>query len=131
LRRAALISITTLGLVAALFAGWVLVYPSSDDPKNFRYVLWNAGIYKMNLDGVTAVMTHDVYPDRLVVGKSVSELREKFGFLLDPSQTTEYYRECNQTSASKNKKVLFLRSSPWMVILDGDRATGLVLCKGY
>jgi len=131
MRRAALISLMTMGLGAIFFAGWVLTYPSSDDPRNFRYVLWSGGIYKMNLDHVVAVMTHDVNPDRFVVGKSVSELRERFGFLLDPSQTTKYNSECNQTAALKNKKVLFLRTSPWMIILDGDKATGLVLCKGY
>lgn len=131
MRRAALILLVTMGLVATFFTGWVVVYPSSDDPKNFRYVLWKAGIYKMNLDDVTAVMTRAVSPDKLVVGKSVSELRERFGFLLDPSQTTEYYRECNATPAGRNKHVRFLRNSPWMVIFDGDKATGLVLCKGY
>jgi hypothetical protein len=131
MRRPLLIPLTFIVAVATFFGGWELTYPSDSDPKNFRYVFWKAGVWKMNLDTATATMVGDANRDKLVVGKSVSELRERFGFLLNPSQTTEYLRSCNQTPTWKDQKVLFLRNSPWMVVFEGDRATNLVLCKGY
>ena len=131
MRRRVLIPLTIIVAVGAFFGGWAVTYPDQNDPKNFRYVFWKVGVWKMDLDTATGAMVGDASRDKLVVGKSVSELRWRFGFLLEPSQVTEYYRRCNQSLAWKDKKVFYLRNSPWMVVLEGERATDLVLCKGY
>ena len=89
MRRPLLILLIFIVVLGAFFGGWELTYPSDSDPKNFRYVFWKAGARKMDLDAATAALVGDANRDKLVVGKSVSELRVRFGFLLDPSQKTE------------------------------------------
>ena len=111
------------------FGGWAATYPGSYDPKCISYVLWKAGVWKMNLDTATEVMVGDAGREKLVIGKSIPQLRERFGYLEDLSQTDGYNRLCHQLGRS-SEKVLFLRRSRWMVVFDGSKATDLVLCKG-
>jgi hypothetical protein len=109
---------------------WVLTYPEDSDPKNIKYVLWKAGLYRMDLDTAAETMIGDAYRNDLVVGKTKAQLRDRFGFLLTLADTTPYNRGCYQDSSLKDKNVLFIRQSPWMVVFDGDKATDLVLIKG-
>lgn len=119
----------TVAAVLVFFAGWMLVYPSPD-PKSIQYVLWKAGLCKMDLDTATGTMVGDAARNRLVIGKTQAELQAKFGYLLPLSKASEYFRTCVQGSAWDGRRVLFIRQSPWMVVFDGDKATDLVLIKG-
>jgi hypothetical protein len=116
-------------VVFVLVAAWVLTYPNGDS-KNIKYVLWKAGVYGMNLDTAANTMIGDSGRNNLVVGKSKDQLRNKFGYLVKPADASQYLRSCYQNSDWRNKEVLFIRQSPWMVAFDGDRATDLVLVKG-
>ena len=124
-----------LGAALLLFAllvvagAWQVTYPS-DDPKNIRYQLWKAGLPIVDLDRATGTMIGDAHRDELVVGKTRAQLEEKFGYVLTRDQVAPYLRGCIQTSPWKDRNVLFIRSSPWMVVFDGDKATDLVLVKG-
>jgi hypothetical protein len=120
------------GVFAVVFvfvAAWVLTYPDGD-PKNIKYVLWKAGLYRMNLDTATGTMIGDGGRDELVVGKTKAQLRNRFGFLLTPADASQYLRGCYQNSGWKDSEVLFIRQSPWMVVFEGETATSLVLIKG-
>ena len=124
---------TLTGVLALLFVVitlWVLTYPDDSDPKNIKYVCWKAGLYRMNPDAATGTMVGDGNRDRLVVGKTKAQLRDRFGLLLAPADASQYLKGCYEKSGWKNKEVLFIRQSPWMVVFDGDRAVELVLIKG-
>ena len=125
-----LISVIIVVVVVAFFGGWALTYPSSSDPKNMQYVLWKAGLYKVSLDQATTAMIGDRSRDKLVVGKTKAQLRDKFGSLLSLADASPYLRGCYQNSSWKDRDVLFIGQSPWMVVFDGDQATNLVLIKG-
>jgi hypothetical protein len=116
--------------VVMFFGSWALAYPDSNDPKNLRYVLWKADLYKVNLDQATATMVGDPLRDKLVVGKTKAQLRDKFGSLLLPADASPYLKGCYQNSSWKDRDVLFIGKSSWMVVFDGERATNLVLIKG-
>jgi hypothetical protein len=124
------IAALALTFLAAVIIVWALTFPSDADPKNIKYVLWKNGLYEMNLDAATNTMIGDGNREKLVIGKSKVQLREKFGYLSTPADVSQYLRGCYQTSAWKNSDALFIRNSPWMVTFDGDRATELVLIKG-
>jgi hypothetical protein len=119
-----------LTIFIAVVIGWAVTYPSDSDPKNIKYVLWKSGLYGMNLDAATCTMMGDGSREKLVIGKTKVQLREKFGYLSTPADVSQYLRVCYQMSAWKNSDALFIRNSPWMVIFDGDRAIELVLIKG-
>ncbi len=119
-----------LAFFIVAFLGWELTYPSESDPKNLKYLLWKTGLYRMNLDSVTGTMIGDPGREKLVVGKTKSQLQERFGYLLPPTDASPYLRGCYQDSSWKNRDVLFIRKSPWMVVFDSDRATELILVKG-
>ncbi len=123
------IVIVMFALVAICVGGWALVYPSPD-PKNIKYVLWKAGFYEMNLDVATGTMVGDPNRDKLVVGKTKVQLRNKFGLLLLPADASPYLRGCYLNSSWKNREVVFIGQSSWMLVLDGEKATNLVLIKG-
>jgi hypothetical protein len=116
--------------VVIIFGAWALIYPSTNDPKNLRYVLWKTGVYRMNPDMATETMIGDAGRDKLVIGKTDSQLRGRFGFLLEPAEASQYLRSCYQSSPWKDRRVLFIRNGPWMVVFEGDKATNLVLIKG-
>ena len=69
-------------LLVVCIGAWALMYPSSSDPKNIKYVLWKADLYKVSLDQATTAMIGDPKRDKLVVGKTKMQLRDKFGSLL-------------------------------------------------
>ena len=123
-------TIVVLALFIVAVLGWKLTYPSESDPKNIKYVLWKTGLYQMNLDSVTGAMTGDPDREKLVIGKTKSQLQERFGYLLPPPDASLYLRGCYQDSQWKNRDVQFIRKSPWMVVFDGDKATELILVKG-
>ncbi len=127
--RAKPVVVVALGLLLTLVAGWMLMYPSPD-PKNLGYVLWKAGIYKLDLRTATDMMVGDPNRSRLVVGRTRAELRRRFGSLIPPAEATPYLRTCYSNSPWKDRDVAFLASSSWMVVFDGNRATQLVLAKG-
>jgi hypothetical protein len=120
-------------IAAALFVfftGWALTYPSSSDPKSIQYIFWKHGLYKMNLDLATGTMIGDDNRDKLVIGKTKAQLRDKFGYLLSLANASEYLRSCYQSSGWEGADVLFIRQSPWMIVFDNERAKELVLIKG-
>ncbi len=123
-------ALVVLALFAVTVLSWELTYPSDSDPKNIKYVLWKTGLYRMNLDLVTGTMIGDPGREKLVVGKTKSQLQERFGYLLSPAQASPYLRGCYQNSSWTNRDVQFIRKSPWMVVFDGDKASELILVKG-
>ena len=85
----------------------------------------------MDLGEALATMVGDVYPDHLVVGRTRDQLVNRFGYIMNLNQTSTYNRFCYDTSPNyRGKEVLFLRSSNWMVVMHGGKATDLVLLKG-
>src|SRR6266851_5264343 len=123
-----LVSLTLVALV--ILGGWVLVYPSPTDPKNIRYVLWKAGLYKLDVNVTTAAMVADRNRDKLVLGKTEAELREKFGLLLEPDHASPYLADCFQKSSWKGNSALFIGQTPWLILLENGKAKNLVLLKG-
>jgi hypothetical protein len=117
-------------MVLIIFGGWTLIYPSPTDPKNIRYVLWKAGLYKLDLNVATAAMIGDRDRDRLVVGKTEAALREKFGLLLNPKDASPYLSDCYQRSPWTGKPALFIGKTPWVILLEGGKAKTLILLKG-
>ncbi len=128
MRKAGVLCSLVLVVVVTFLGGWALMYPSPD-PKSIKYVLWKADLYRLNLDEATGTMVGDPDRDKLVVGKTKAQLRDKFGPLLS-ADASPYLKGCYQNSAWKDKDVLFIGQSSWMVVFDGDRATNLVLIKG-
>jgi len=136
------VSLVALGVILALgaFMTWIKWYPSDEDPKNIDYVLWTHGLNKnMNLDHAVAGMAHDAGAANLVKGLSKDQIKDRFGYTLLIQQATPYLQGCYKNTHSPGevgtipagKDVIYLRDSPWMVILDSGRAVDLVLCKGY
>ena len=124
------IAIGAVVLVLIVFVGgWMSAYPSQNDPKNIRYAFWKAGFNTMDPDTATWTMIGDAGRDRIVIGRKKSELRNRFGHLLTPADATPYLRGC-YLSYWKGKDALFIRTSPWLIIFEDDRATNLVLVKG-
>lgn len=124
------IVIIFFALFLIFVGGWSLMYPSSSDPKNIKYVLWKAGFYKANLDDATGAMVGDPDRDKLVVGKTRAELRDRFGLLRSPAEASPYLRGCYENSPWNKRDVVFIGQSLRMVVLDGDKATNMVLIKG-
>lgn len=129
MRKAGVLSCLVLGAVVVFFGGWALTYPSPD-PKSIKYVLWKADLYRLNPDEATGTMVADPNRDKLVEGKTKAQLRDKFGSLLSSAEASPYLRGCYQNSSWKDRDVLFIGQSSWMVVFDGDKATSLVLVKG-
>ena|SRR5436190_23848395 len=107
-----------LTIFIAVIIGWATTHPSDSDPKNIKYVLWKNDLYGMNLDTATGTMIGDASREKLVIGKTKVQLREKFGYLSMPEDMSQYLKGCYQ-AAWKDRDVLFIRNSPWMVIFDG------------
>jgi hypothetical protein len=87
------------------------------------YVFWKAGLYRLNPDEALGTMVGDL-------GKTKTQLRDKFGVLLTPEEASAYLRGCYEASFWKGKDVRFVRESLWMVVFNQDKATELVLMKG-
>jgi len=99
-------------------------------PKNIKDVLWKAGLYSLDPDVALATMVGDPGRDGLVLGRSKAQLRNEFGALISPGDASVYLRSCYENSSWKEKDVMFLGPSSWMVVFDHDKATELVLIKG-
>ena len=119
-----------VSILILIVVAWVLMYPPDSDPKGIEYVLWKSGVYSMNVDNAVGLMVGDPKRDKLVVGKTKEQLRHRFGYLLTLADASPYLRGCYLDSSRKGRDVLFIRSSPWMVVFDGDKAIELVLVKG-
>lgn len=109
---------------------WVGMYPSENDPKNVRYVLWKLSICTMNIDVAVGTMIGDNNRDDLVIGRTSSELQRRFGFLRGRGEVSSYLRLYSQSPPWRDKEVLFIRASPWMVVFENGRAVKLILVKG-
>jgi hypothetical protein len=130
LRRVTLTVAIISGILCLTAGAWFATYPSSDDPKSIQYTLWKMGFHDLDQARAAGDMVGDVNRDELVVGKTKEELRHRF-VLQAPAQTTAYYRKCDAGPFLKNRSVLFIEDSEWLIIFTGDKATELVLCKGY
>jgi hypothetical protein len=124
---------TLVVILAALVLGlgtWMLWHSEEGDPKNVRYLLWRAGLYDMDADSAAFVMLRDGNRDELVVGKTKEQLKKRFHTLLSINEVSQYYRDGSRRDG-KDRDVLFIGHSPWMIVFDGDKATELILMKGY
>ncbi len=131
-----------VGVVLSLgvLVTWVETYPDAVDPKNIYYVLWKHGLNNnMNIDSALVAMSHDVWPVRQVQGLSREQLKNRFGYTRTLDEATPYLRGCYSTpgdagqveTRGKREDVAFLRDSPWMVVIENEKAVDLILCKGY
>jgi len=116
-------------LMVATGLAWAALYPAPD-PRSPLYMLWKAGLPTIDPDVALDIMVGDFHPEHLVVGKTPEELRTRFGSLTPLSAASPYLRNCHATSSWNKNAVVFLRSSPWMVVLENGRARDLVLVKG-
>ena len=127
----ALRTVTVALVIIAVSVGfYVLRHSDEGDPHNLKYILWKAGLYEMDIDQAVFTMARDPRRDKLVIGKTKQELRDSFGELLNVNEVSEYYRD-GHNRGWKDKDALFVRNSPWMIVFDHDKATELVLMKGY
>jgi len=119
---------------------WLRTYPDDVDPKNIYYVLWKHGLNNnMNLDSALGAMSHDTWAVRQVQGLTRDQLKARFGYIRALEEVTPYYRACYSTPGSaghaeardKSEDAIFLRDSPWMVVMKNGTAIDLILCKGY
>jgi hypothetical protein len=129
-RRLTQTVIFIFSLSCVCIGGWVLLYPESNDPKNIKYILWKADLCQIDLDVAAGTMIGDSGAEKLVVGKTKAQLQNRFGSLLSPAEVSPYLRDYYQNSLWKDRDVLFIRQSPWMVVFDGEKATNLLLIKG-
>lgn len=137
---AALFVAVGVGLSFGLLVIWQSAYGDQVDPKNIYYVLWKHGLNdNMNLDNALVAMSHDAWPARQVQGLTGDQLKARFGYTRTLGEVTPYYRTCYSTAASAGRAeteggsagAVFLRDSPWMVVLRNGKAVDLILCKGY
>jgi hypothetical protein len=115
--------------IGSIIAAWQMTYSDNQDPKNIHYVAWKYNLSPMDPMRALATMTHDRWPDRLVLGKSPEGLAERFGFTRTTAQVSPYLRDyC--AAARPRADVLFLNNSDYMVVMKNGKAVELVLCKG-
>jgi len=129
-------AILSLGVLVA----WVETCPDAVDPKNIYYVLWKHRLNNnMNIDSALVAMSHDVWPVKQVQGLTREQLKGRFGYIRTLDEVSPYLRGCYLTPGSagqeetrgKRENVAFLRDSPWMVVIENQKAVELILCKGY
>ena len=131
-----------VGVILSLgaFVVWLGTYPDNVDPKNIYYVLWKHGLNNnMNLDHALGAMIGDSRRASQVLGLTEDQLKARFGYVRTLEEVTPYYRACYSTpgggaraeKGSKSEDAVFLRDSPWMVVMKNRTAVELVLCKGY
>jgi len=83
-------------------------------------------------------MSHDGGASKLVEGSTRQELKGRFGYIQTFYEVSPYLHECYTTPGSageaethdKKENVVFLRDSPWMVVVQDGRAVDLIRCKG-
>jgi len=131
-----------LGVVLSLgvLITWLETYSDAVDPKNIYYVLCKHGLNNnMNIDSALVAMSHDVRPVRQVQGLTREQLKNRFGYTRTLDEATPYLRGCYSTPGAagqvetrgERENVAFLRDSPWMVVIENEKAVNLILCKGY
>ena len=130
MRKLGWLVVVIIALGVLFVTNWLTAYSGEADPKNIKYILWTHNLYKISHNQAVATMVGDKNPGRLVVGKTRLQLAERFGPLLSADETSPYNRWCYENSGWKDKRVLFIAESPWMVVFDGDKAVDLVLIKG-
>jgi hypothetical protein len=123
------ITVITGSAVILIVAAWMSVHPSGDDPRSLKYVLWKHHLYKLDPDTAIHAMVLDTESNRLVVGKTKAELLDRFGSLVPAADAAPALRDCYKSSPWKDKTAVFIRTSPWMVVFEGDRGSELVLMK--
>lgn len=129
-----------VGIVLSLgvLAAWLETYPDSSDPKNIYYVLWKHGLnINMDIDSALGAMSHDASALKRVKGLTIAQMKDRFGYVRTLDETTPYLRACHSTprghaeTQGNREDVVFLRDSPWIVVLQNGKAVDLILCKGY
>ena len=123
------IAVMVILMVTLIVGAWYFTYPGPD-PKGVKYVMWKAGLYKMDSELAVSIMVGDAHRDKLVVGKTEEQLQQRFGRLLTLDEVSEYYRD-GYNLYWKGSEVRFIRNSPWMIVFNHGRASKLVLMKGY
>jgi len=127
LARRIVIMLSSAAILTA--AAWTSVHRSGEDPRSLKYVLWKHHLYKLDPDTAIHAMILDTDRDRLAVGKTKAELLDQFGFLMPAADASPILRDCYESSPWNEKSVLFIRTSAWMVVFEGDRGSELVLMK--
>lgn len=114
--------------VYIVFAYWGY---APDDPRNIRYILWKRGLNgSMNLDTAMSAFYQDTDRDQLIRGTTEDQLKTRFGYVRQLEQVSLYLQRC-RNEGREGKTVVFLRDSWWMVVMDNQKGSELVLCKGY
>jgi hypothetical protein len=123
-------TVATILLALVLFVGiWYSLYPDGGDSHSVRCFLWKAGIYSADRTLAPFAMLGDRHREELIVGKTKEQLKSRFT-LLTLDEVSHYYRD-GHDAGGKDRDVLFIKGTPWMIVFEGDRATELILMKGY
>jgi hypothetical protein len=103
------------------------------DPRNIHYILWKRGLNgNMNLDTAIAAFYLDTDRDQLIRGATEDQLKTRFGYVRRLKEVSPYYQHClGQSSTLKGESAVFLRDTAFMVVMDHQRGSALILCKGY
>lgn len=123
--------ILIVACIPCLFAaGWMSLYNGYYDPKNVAFLLWRHDLWKIDKDRALSIMTHAPDPASLVIGRTRSQVEDKFGPLTPMSEASAYVRGCASQEELTSGNSVMLRHSEWMVTFSGDRAIKLTLVKG-
>lgn len=78
-------------------------------------------------------MIGDSNREGLVIGKSRSQLEQKFGYLTPIEKASPYDQSVWRSLSidTRNNEVVVLRDSTWLVVFSNGRAVQLVLVKGF
>jgi hypothetical protein len=86
----------------------------------------------MNLDTAMQAFYLDTDRDRLIRGATEDQLKARFGYVRQFEQVSPSYQQClDESSARKGKSAVFLRDTAFMVVIEHQRGSALILCKGY
>jgi hypothetical protein len=127
-RRSLILIVVSIPLL--LVVSWAALFQDDYDPKSFQQILWRHDLWKIDKDRALSIMTHAPNPDSLVVGKTRSEISNKFGPLTPMSEVSSYVRSCASQEELSSGNAMMLRHSDWKVTFSGDRAIRLTLVKG-
>lgn len=122
-------TVAVLVPVCLVFAYWTSI--PADDPRSIGYSLWKRGLNRnMNPETALAAFYLDTDRDQLIRGATENQLKTRFGYIRRLDQVSPYLQLC-RNEGRKDKVVVFLRDSPWMVVMNNQKGSDLVLCKGY
>jgi hypothetical protein len=115
------------------FFTYATLFYNSGDPRDIDYILWKGGLYRnINLKSAIDAFYLDPDRDQLIKGATEDQLRIRFGYVRPLEQMSPYYQQCrDQDPTRKARTVVFIRDMAWMVVMDNQRGSELVLCKGY